>query len=121
MIILTFFSLNSASKSAMMLAQSQSSKFYTCACVHADTGAIKAIDKSTVHRICSGQVIVNLKTAVKELVENAVVRIDDIAHWESCHLYMRVFLYMRVLCCVICIRMPGPPLSRLGLPVTVLM
>jgi DNA mismatch repair protein PMS2 len=33
---------------------------------------IKAIDRSQVHRICSGQVIVDLPTAVKELVENAV-------------------------------------------------
>ena len=33
---------------------------------------IQAIDKSTVHRICSGQVILDLATAVKELVENAL-------------------------------------------------
>lgn len=35
-------------------------------------GKIKAIDKASVHRICSGQVIVDLRTAVKELVENAL-------------------------------------------------
>lgn len=35
-------------------------------------GEIKAIDKATVHRICSGQVILDLATAVKELVENAL-------------------------------------------------
>ena len=34
--------------------------------------SIKAIDKGTVHRICSGQVILDLATAVKELVENAL-------------------------------------------------
>lgn len=33
---------------------------------------IKAIDASSVHRICSGQVILDLATAVKELVENAI-------------------------------------------------
>lgn len=33
---------------------------------------IKAIDTSSVHRITSGQVIVDLQTAVKELVENAL-------------------------------------------------
>ena len=33
---------------------------------------IQAIDRSQVHRICSGQVIVDLPTAVKEVVENAI-------------------------------------------------
>lgn len=33
---------------------------------------IKQIDNSSVHRITSGQVIVDLQTAVKELVENAL-------------------------------------------------
>lgn len=33
---------------------------------------IQAIDKSTVHRICSGQVVLTLAVAVKELVENSV-------------------------------------------------
>ena len=36
------------------------------------SSTIKAIDRSSVHRICSGQVIVDLATAVKELVENAM-------------------------------------------------
>lgn len=35
-------------------------------------GLIKPIDASSVHRICSGQVILDLATAVKELVENAL-------------------------------------------------
>lgn len=33
---------------------------------------IKAIDKASVHRITSGQVVVDLQTAVKELVENSL-------------------------------------------------
>ncbi len=39
----------------------------------ANVHQIKAISKRDVHKICSGQVIVDLKTAVKELVENAIV------------------------------------------------
>jgi len=34
--------------------------------------AISAIDKTTVHQICSGQVVLNLATAIKELVENSL-------------------------------------------------
>ncbi|XP_005145373.3 mismatch repair endonuclease PMS2 isoform X1 [Melopsittacus undulatus] len=34
--------------------------------------AIKPIDSKSVHRICSGQVVLNLGTAVKELVENSL-------------------------------------------------
>ncbi|KAK7005309.1 mismatch repair endonuclease PMS2 [Biomphalaria glabrata] len=33
---------------------------------------IQAIDKASVHKICSGQVVLTLATAVKELVENSV-------------------------------------------------
>lgn len=33
---------------------------------------IKSIEKSSVHRITSGQVLVDLQTAVKELVENSL-------------------------------------------------
>uniref|UniRef100_A0AAQ4RYK2 PMS1 homolog 2, mismatch repair system component n=1 Tax=Gasterosteus aculeatus aculeatus TaxID=481459 RepID=A0AAQ4RYK2_GASAC len=33
---------------------------------------IKAIDKHSVHQICSGQVVLTLATAVKELVENSI-------------------------------------------------
>ena len=35
-------------------------------------GAIKAISGSSVHRICSGQVILDPSSALKELVENSV-------------------------------------------------
>jgi hypothetical protein len=34
--------------------------------------AIKPIGKSVVHRICSGQVIFDLSSAIKELVENSL-------------------------------------------------
>ncbi|KAB5555454.1 hypothetical protein PHYPO_G00034430 [Pangasianodon hypophthalmus] len=34
--------------------------------------AIRAIDKHSVHQICSGQVVLTLATAVKELVENSI-------------------------------------------------
>lgn len=34
--------------------------------------AIQQIDKSSVHKICSGQVVLDLATAVKELVENSL-------------------------------------------------
>jgi hypothetical protein len=33
---------------------------------------IKAIDQTSIHRITSGQVIIDLQTAVKELVENSI-------------------------------------------------
>uniref|UniRef100_A0A182WWZ3 MutL C-terminal dimerisation domain-containing protein n=1 Tax=Anopheles quadriannulatus TaxID=34691 RepID=A0A182WWZ3_ANOQN len=39
---------------------------------NAESSKINAIDKETVHRICSGQVVLNLAIAVKELVENAL-------------------------------------------------
>lgn len=34
--------------------------------------SIKSIDKASVHRICSGQVILDLATCVKELIENSL-------------------------------------------------
>jgi len=34
--------------------------------------SIAAIDRTTVHQICSGQVVLNLATAVKELLENSI-------------------------------------------------
>ncbi|TKS90030.1 Mismatch repair endonuclease PMS2 [Collichthys lucidus] len=42
------------------------------ACTSEPARAIKAIDKHSVHQICSGQVVLTLATAVKELVENSV-------------------------------------------------
>ncbi|KAM7371033.1 hypothetical protein PAMP_010534 [Pampus punctatissimus] len=42
------------------------------ACSSEPAGAIRAIDKHSVHQICSGQVVLTLATAVKELVENSV-------------------------------------------------
>ena len=46
---------------------------------------IKAMDKTSVHRLCSGQVVLSMAIAVKELVENALdagsnnveVRLED--------------------------------------------
>ena len=37
-----------------------------------DRNAIKAIDSHSIHRITSGQVVIDLQTAVKELVENSL-------------------------------------------------
>jgi DNA mismatch repair protein PMS2 len=34
--------------------------------------SIQAIDKASVHKICSAQVILDLSTAVKELIENSI-------------------------------------------------
>lgn len=38
----------------------------------ASSSAIKALDGGSVHKITSGQVVVDLQTAVKELVENSL-------------------------------------------------
>ncbi|CAI8006676.1 Mismatch repair endonuclease PMS2 [Geodia barretti] len=38
----------------------------------ASSSEVKAIDKRTVHQICSGQVVLSLAVAVKELVENSL-------------------------------------------------
>uniref|UniRef100_A0A4W4FAR3 Mismatch repair endonuclease PMS2 n=1 Tax=Electrophorus electricus TaxID=8005 RepID=A0A4W4FAR3_ELEEL len=43
-----------------------------CALPAEPASAIKAIDKQSVHQICSGQVVLSLATAVKELVENSI-------------------------------------------------
>lgn len=37
-----------------------------------DTTIIKPIKKNAIHRICSGQVILDLSSAIKELVENSL-------------------------------------------------
>ena len=39
---------------------------------NSSSGSIKPIDHNTVHRICSGQVVLTLAVAVKELVENSL-------------------------------------------------
>lgn len=39
---------------------------------HPKAGTICAIDRKSVHRICSGQVVLTLATAVKELLENSI-------------------------------------------------
>ena len=39
---------------------------------HPSAKNICAIDKSSIHRICSGQVVLTLATAVKELLENSI-------------------------------------------------
>jgi DNA mismatch repair protein PMS2 len=36
------------------------------------TTSIRAIDNSSIHKITSGQVVIDLQTAVKELVENSL-------------------------------------------------
>jgi DNA mismatch repair protein PMS2 len=36
------------------------------------TGRVQQIDSASVHRICSGQVVVDLATATKELLENSL-------------------------------------------------
>lgn len=39
---------------------------------NSEGGIVKAIDVNTVHQICSGQVVLTLAVAVKELVENSL-------------------------------------------------
>lgn len=58
--------------------------------------SIKAIDKVSVARICSGQVITDLATAVKELVENSLV--NAAAVWFPVHLYYVVLLRRSAAC-----------------------
>ena len=54
---------------------------------------IQAIDKSSVHRITSGQVVIDLQTAVKELVENSLdagaTSIGSNAPYSECFLAHR--------------------------------
>uniref|UniRef100_A0A8C5BM22 Mismatch repair endonuclease PMS2 n=1 Tax=Gadus morhua TaxID=8049 RepID=A0A8C5BM22_GADMO len=56
-------------RSAIASHREGSSKRY---CHSEPAGAIKAIDRHSVHQICSGQVVLTLATAVKELVENSI-------------------------------------------------
>jgi len=49
-------------------------------------GSIKAIDGTSVHKITSGQVVVDLQTAVKEMVENSLdAGATTIGELESSH------------------------------------
>jgi hypothetical protein len=41
-------------------------------CLHQMATSIRAIDNSSIHKITSGQVVIDLQTAVKELVENSL-------------------------------------------------
>jgi hypothetical protein len=41
-------------------------------CLSCMAASIRAIDTSSVHKITSGQVVIDLQTAVKELVENSL-------------------------------------------------
>jgi DNA mismatch repair protein PMS2 len=52
-------------------------------------GSINQIDKSSVHKICSGQVVLDLATSVKELVENALDA--DATSIEVCVFYQAFF------------------------------
>lgn len=45
---------------------------YLINAIGVDSGDIKKIDKTSILQICSSQVIVDMKSAVKELVENAI-------------------------------------------------
>ena len=52
-----------------------------------DAAAIKALDGGSVHKITSGQVVVDLQTAVKELVENSLdAGATNIGAYPSCDL-----------------------------------
>ncbi len=58
------------------------------------SSTIKAIDGHSVHRICSGQVILSLAIAVKELLENALdagathieIRLKEVGEHRFCAL-----------------------------------
>ena len=60
----------------------------------ATPSSVRAIDSSVVHRICSGQVVVELATAVKELVENSLVRLRGVL---ACYLLLADPAWMRTL------------------------
>jgi len=48
---------------------------------HPKARSICAIDKKSVHHICSGQVVLTLATAVKELLENSIDAGATIIGW----------------------------------------
>jgi DNA mismatch repair protein PMS2 len=45
---------------------------YDAATSSESNGAIRPIDSQSIHRITSGQVVIDLQTAAKELVENSL-------------------------------------------------
>lgn len=54
--------------------------------------SIKAIDGQSVHKITSGQVVVDLQTAVKELVENSLDAGATSIGMSKCHSFMACLL-----------------------------
>lgn len=51
------------------------------------SGSVKAIDAPSIHRLTSGQVVIDLQTAVKELVENSLdASSTNIGAWPSIHM-----------------------------------
>lgn len=61
--------------------------------------AIKAIDGKSVHQICSGQVVLSLSTAVKELVENSVdAGATNIGKFRKVLSHQFVFFYLKNFC-----------------------
>lgn len=54
--------------------KSRGTHYQVAGCIDstADSKMIQAIDRESIKRICSGQVVVDLATAVKEMVENSL-------------------------------------------------
>lgn len=57
--------------------------------------AIKPIDGKSVHQICSGQVVLSLSTAVKELIENSVdAGATSIGKFGKLFSFIRIYLFV---------------------------
>jgi hypothetical protein len=61
-----------ASPERVLLPPTHIHSYATMSDTNEESTSIKPIDTTSVHRITSGQVVVDLQTAVKELVENAL-------------------------------------------------